>query len=116
MDIYHVWCNLRPGLRDTEFSERLGRYLGHLKEQGLIAAWRLTRRKLGLAPRELGEFHIMIEVVDLAQLDAAFARAAARGEPVEGLHFSVNSMVTDASFALYRDFPDALRQRGEEKF
>lgn len=116
MDIYHVWCNLRPGLRDTEFSERLGRYLGHLKEQGLIAAWRLTRRKLGLAPRELGEFHIMIEVVDLAQLDAAFARAAARGEPVEGLHFAVNSMVTDASFALYRDFPDALRQRGEEKF
>ncbi len=34
MDIYHVWCNLKPGLRDTEFSERLGRYLDHLKEQG----------------------------------------------------------------------------------
>jgi len=116
MDIYHVWCNLKPGLRDTDFSDRLGLYLGHLEEQGLIGGWRLTRRKLGLAPRELGEFHIMIEVRDLAQLDAAFARAAARAEPVEGLHFSMNSMVTDATYALYRDFPDALRQRGEEKF
>ena len=116
MDIYHVWCNLKPGLGDAEFSQRLGAYLGHLKEQGLIAGWRLTRRKLGLASRELGEFHIMIEVRDLAQLDSAFARAAARREPVEGLHFSVNSMVTDATFALYRDFPDPVRQSGEEKF
>ncbi|MGO8919643.1 MAG: DUF6614 family protein [Stellaceae bacterium] len=116
MDLYHVWCNLKPGLRDSEFSDRLGRYLGHLKEQGSISGWRLTRRKLGLAPRELGEFHIMIEVRDLAQLDTAFGRAAARSEPVEGLHVAVNSMVTDATFALYRDFPDALRHHGEEKF
>jgi hypothetical protein len=116
MDLYHVWCNLKPGLRDGEFSDRLGLYLGHLKEQGLILGWRLTRRKLGLAPPELGEFHIMIEIRDLAQLDAAFARVASRREPVEGLHFALNSMVTEARFALYRDFPDAQRQRGEEKF
>jgi hypothetical protein len=25
-------------------------------------------------------------------------------------------MVTDATFALYRDFPDPVRHRGEEKF
>lgn len=116
MDIYHVWCDLKPGAGDIEFSEQVGRYLGRLAEQGLIGGWRLTRRKLGLAPPEFREFHIMIEVRDLAQLDTAFAAVAARRNPVEELHFAVNSMVNGATFALYRDFPDPLRQRGEEKF
>lgn len=116
MDIYHIWFNLKPGTADTELSDRLGAYLGHLKEQGLIVGWRLTRRKLGLGPRELGEFHAMVEIRDLQQLDQAFARVASRGEPVEGLHFAVNSLVSDAIFALYRDFPDSIRRRGEEKF
>jgi hypothetical protein len=116
MDIYHVWCNLKPGLRDAEFSDRIGAYLGRLKEQGLLQGWRLTRKKLGLGPRELGDFHLMIEIKDMAQLDQAFALVAARRNPIEGLHFAVNSMVTDATFALYRDFPDTVRHRGEEKF
>ena len=116
MDIYHTWCNLKPGIGDAEFSDKVGAYLGHLKEQGLIVGWRLTRRKLGLAPRALGEFHLMIEVNDMAQLDGAFTHVASRRHPVEGLHFSVNSMVTDATFALYRDFPDPTRHRGEERF
>ena len=116
MDLYHVWCNLRPGVGDLEFGDRLAAYLGHLENAGLIAGWRLTRRKLGFGPPGLGEFHIMIEVGDLAQLDAAFGHVAARGEPVEGLHFGVNSLVCDVVFALYRDFPDPVRNRGEEKF
>jgi hypothetical protein len=116
MDIYHVWCSLAPGTSDIEFSDRVAAYLGHLREQGLIEGWRLTRRKLGLAPPELGDFHLMIEVRDLAQLDAAFTRVAGRRNPVEGLHFAMNSMVTGATFALYRDFPDPVRHKGEEKF
>ncbi|HWI29362.1 MAG TPA: DUF6614 family protein [Stellaceae bacterium] len=116
MDIYHVWCNLKPGTRDTEFGDHVAAYLGHLREQGLIEGWRLTRRKLGLGPRELGDFHLMIEIRDLAQLDRAFTGVAARRDPIEGLHFAVNSMVSEATFALYRDFPDAVRSKGEEKF
>lgn len=116
MDIYHIWCNLKPGVGDVEFSDRVSAYLDHLRAQGLIGGWRLTRRKLGLGPRELGEFHLMLEVRDLAQLEAAFARVARRSEPVEGLHFGVNSLVTDATFALYRDFPDEVRERGQERF
>jgi hypothetical protein len=116
VNIYHAWCNLRPGVSDIAFSERLAAYLGHLKTEGLIANWRLGRRKLGLAPNGLGEFHIMIEVTDLAQLDAAFDRVASRREPVEGFHFGVNALVEGAVFALYRDFPDPARHRGEEKF
>jgi hypothetical protein len=116
VNIYHVWCNLRPGVGDVAFSERLALYMDHLKTEGLIENWRLGRRKLGLGPKGLGEFHIMIEVRDLAQLDAAFDRVAGRREPVEGFHFGVNSLVEDAVFALYRDFPDPVRHRGDEKF
>lgn len=116
MDIYHAWCNLEPGVSDTAFADAVAGYMGHLEAAGLIRSWRLTRRKLGLGPPGLGEFHLMIEVDDLAQLDAAFAAAAGRREPVEGFHFGVNSLVRDAVFGLYRDFPDAVRRRGEERF
>jgi hypothetical protein len=116
VDIYNVWFNAKPGTRDTELGDKIGAYLEHLREQGLIVGWRLMRRKLGLAPREMGEFHLMIELRDLKQLDDAFAQVASRSDPVEGLHFAVNSMVADAIFALYRDFPDPFRQRGEERF
>ena len=116
MDIYHVWCDLKPGVTDLQFSDRLTAYLGQLKSSGLIEGWRLTRQKLGLSSAELGEFHIAIEVKDLSQLDRAFQRVASRTEPTEGFHFAVNSLVQNARFALYRDFPDAFRQRGEEKF
>ena len=116
MDIYHVFGDLKPGVSDTSFSEQVARYMEHLRGQGLIESWRLTRRKLGLGPSALGEFHIMIEVKDLAQLDAAFNRVASRAEPVEGFHHGVNALVQNLTFALYRDFPDPVRQRGQEKF
>jgi hypothetical protein len=116
MDIYHAFCDLKPGISDIAFAESVAGYMGHLQEQGLIESWRLTRRKLGLGPPALGEFHLMIEVKDLAQLEQAFQRVASRGEPVEGFHFGVNSLVQSATFALYRDFPDAFRQRGQERF
>jgi hypothetical protein len=116
MDIYHTWCSLKPGVSDTEFADKAAAYLGHLQSQGLIERWRLTRRKLGFGPPGLGDFHLMIETRDMAQLDAAFSHVASRREPVEGFHAHVNALVTDATFALYRDFPDAVRRRGAEKF
>ncbi len=116
MNLYNIWCDLKPGVSDIAFSERLGAYLGHLEEQGLIEGWRLMRRKLGLGPSTIGEFHVMVEVRDLAQLDAAFGRVASRREPVETYHFGVNSLVQNATFALYRDFPDPERVEGEERF
>jgi Family of unknown function (DUF6614) len=116
LDIYHAWCDLKPGMSDVAFAETVARYMGHLKEQGLIESWRLMRRKLGLGGPGLGEFHLMIEVTDLAQLEQAFRRVAERREPTEGFHFGVNSLAQNATFALYRDFPDPFRHRGEERF
>ncbi len=116
MNIYHAWCDLKPGVSDLLFTEKVAAYLGHLKAEGLIEAWRLTRRKLGLGAPGLGEFHLMIEVRDLAQLEAAFARVASRTEPVEAFHFGVNALAQNTVFALYRDFPDPVRQTGQERF
>jgi hypothetical protein len=115
MNIYHAWCDLKPGVSDIAFSESASKYLTHLQAKGTIESWRFTRRKLGLG-HEIGEFHLMIEVKDLAQLDRAFDHVAERSEPTEGFHFGVNSLVQNVRFALYRDFPDPQRRRGAERF
>ena len=116
MDIYHIWCNLKPGVNDVEFCERVDTYMGYLKGEGKIVGHRITRRKLGLGPSEMLEFHIMLETENLAQLDAAFQHVSGRADPVESFHHAVNSQVADVKFALYRDFPDPQRKTGEEKF
>jgi hypothetical protein len=116
LDIYHVWFDLKPGTSDVTFVEHAQAYLGHLVSAGKIRSFRITRRKLGFSPPGLGDFHVMIEVDGLAELDSAFQHVAKRAGEVEGLHASVNQLVKNASFALYRDFPDPFRQRGEERF
>lgn len=116
MDIYHVWCNLKSGVGDTEFADACAVYFDHLKSEDRLRGYRITRRKLGLGPDHLPEFHIMLEFDGLAQLDHAFGEVSSRAGPVESFHHSVNSKVQDIFFALYRDFPDAQRVRGEEKF
>jgi hypothetical protein len=109
VDTYHIWVNLRDSRRDLEFARAIDAYLGHLKAQGTLEGWRLTRRKLGFGPSELGEFHVQVFARDMAQLDQAFSRAAVRTGEVERLHAAVYSMVTDFRSALYRDFPDPVR-------
>ena len=116
MDIYQISCDLKPGVRDHQFHHALSGYLGSLKSAGKIESWRLLRRKLGLGIAALGEFQILIETRDLAQLDAAFTTVSTRNEPVESAHHGVNSLVVNFQAALYRDFPDAHRQHGEERF
>lgn len=110
MDHYHVWADLRPGTKDLEFVDAVTAMLEHLREAGHVAGYRVTRRKLGFGPPELGEFHVDIEVEDLARLDAAFGAVAPRSGEVERLHAAVWSRVTGLRTALYRDFPDPARR------
>jgi hypothetical protein len=116
MDVYHVWFDLKPGTSDVTFVEHAQGYLGHLVTAKKIQGFRITRRKLGFSPPGMGEFHVMIETENLAELDSAFQHVARRSGEVEGLHAAVNQLVTNARFALYRDFPDPFRERGGEKF
>jgi len=116
MDIYHIWVDLQDGVRDSDFAADLSRFMDHLKKQKLIAGYRLTRRKLGLGPSDLGEFHVMMEFTGLGQLDDAFTAAATRADPLEQVHHAVNSKVKNFRAALYRDFPDPHRVSGQERF
>ena len=103
-------------MSDVAFCDAVGAYLGPLEQRGEIAGWRLTRRKLAFGPAELGEFFLVIEVEGLAQLDRAFATVSTRAGPIEGLHAAVTQKVSNLRAALYRDFPDPQRVRGEERF
>ncbi len=116
MDVYHIWCNLRRGVSDADFAANVDAYLGDLTQEGLIEGHRICRRKLGLGPAQLGEFHVTVEIENLDQLDRAFQKVSTRTGEIEGLHAAVNQMAQDLTFALYRDFPDPLRVTGEEKF
>jgi hypothetical protein len=49
-------------------------------------------------------------------MDKAFMHVSSRRDPVESFHHAVNAKVKDIFFALYRDFPDPGRARGQEKF
>jgi hypothetical protein len=116
MDIYHGGCNLKTGAKDTDFARAFDAYMKHLAQHGAVKPWRPTRRKLGFGPRELGDFHFMVECRDLAQFDKACGHAALRRDPTESVHYGLNSLVTNLTFGLYRDYPDAIRHEGEEKF
>jgi hypothetical protein len=116
VDLYLIWFDLAPGASDVAIAEAVDAYLGALQQRGEVAGYRLARRKLGLAPAELGEWFVTIEVENLAQLERAFTTVSARAGPIEGLHAAVNQQARNFRAALYRDFPDAQRVRGEEKF
>ena len=116
MDIYHIWCNLKQGINDLDFVEGVRAYLEHLRDQGELHSYRITRAKLGLRPAQLREFHITLEFQDLAQMQTAFNHVSSRSGLVEELHHAVNSKVQDTFFALYRDFPEHTRVSGQERF
>lgn len=111
MNYLEIWCNLKDSSKDLKFADAVEAYLNHLKENDMIHSWRLTRRKFGFGPQELGEFHIQIASTSLEQLDQAFGRVATRDESIERLHIPVYSAVRDVKSALYREFPDEVRVR-----
>src|SRR4051794_35692313 len=112
MDIYNAWFDLKPGVSDMEFSERLAAYMDSLKNEGLMQGWRLTRRKLGLSAAPVGEFHLMMEFTGMAQLDQAFGRVRSRRAPIETAPFRVNSLGPNVPVPPYRDFPGRRRPAG----
>ena len=116
MDVYHIWFNRKDGVRDTDFAASARAYLDHLKGEGAVADYRITRRKLGLAPPQLPQWHITLDFENMVQMDRAFGRVSSRADPVESFHHAVNSKVQDIFFALYREFPDPGRVIGQEKF
>ena len=116
MEIYNIYFDLKEGVKDVDFSDAASAFLGKLQEEGKIAGYRMMRRKLGLGPAQIPEWHILLEFETMAQMDQVFAAVSSRAEPVESFHLAVNSKVRNLMFSLYRDFPDPGRVRGQEKF
>ena len=116
MNVYQAFFTLKAGVKDLDFVNVLREYMEYLVKQGDLKKWRLLRRKLGLGPKELGEFHLMMEFDDLAALDRAFGHVATRSGEVEHKHYCVNHMIENIQFSLYRDFPDGVRETGGELF
>lgn len=110
MDYYDIWVNLKPGTSDLEFVGAVRAYLDHIVGSGAMAGYRIRRRKFGFGPEGLGEFSITLSFESLAKMDEAFSDIARRTGVVEDLHHAVYSRVTDFKSALYRDFPDAVRE------
>ena len=110
-----MWFDPDEGVRDVEIEAGVPGWLEHLRTHGKIERWRLKRRKLGLGG-DLPEWHVVVEVTGLAQLDEAFAVAARRSGPAEALHHGINARVRNFKAALYRDFPDPVREHGDEAF
>ncbi len=106
MNHYHLWFDLRDGTRDLDACHAIEAYLDHMRDEGLLDAWTLARRKLGFGPSHLGEFHCCIQTSTLAQLDDAFDAVRPRSGRVEQLHAGVWSKVKNLQTALYRTFPD----------
>lgn len=111
MNSYEIWVNLAPGVKDLEFVEAVENYLGWFQDRGHMTRWRMRRRKFGFGPDALGEFCLTLDFETLAQMDDAFMLAARRSGELEQLHREVYSRVVDYKSGLYRDFPDAVRER-----
>lgn len=111
MDHYLIWFDLKDSGKDLEFSQAVTAFLSGLQDEGRIESFRLTRRKLGFGPNELGEFMLDVQTKNLAQLEEAFDRVARRTGQTEKDHANVWSRVSNFRSGLFRDFPDP--QRGQ---
>jgi hypothetical protein len=109
MDIYHIWADKDGDITDLEFVNNMKAFLEHLKSEGKMESYRITRCKMGFRSMDIPEWHIMMEFRNMAQMDSAFERVAPLEGKLETKHRSFNQFVADnIQHALYRDWPDNL--------
>ena len=110
MDIYHIWADKSGDISDSAWVKNMKTFLDHLKTEGKMESYRVTRCKMGFRSiQDMPEWHIMMEFVDMAQMDNAFKRVAPLEGELEDKHKSFNQFVSgDIQHALFRDWPDNL--------
>ena len=109
MDIYHIWADKDGDITEQEFVNNMQSFLEHLKSEGKMESYRITRCKMGFRSMDIPEWHIMMEFKNMAQMDSAFERVAPLEGELETKHRSFNQFVADnIQHALYRDWPDNL--------
>ncbi len=109
MNIYHCMIDLKSEARALAFAHALDLWLTLLRDDGRITGWRLMRRKLNLAGDNCADFLLEIEVVDLAQLDAAFRFLGRGDDDAYRRYDQMRQHIARVEFGLYRPFPDPER-------
>ena len=106
MNLYHCMIELKTGAKALAFASAADHWLSSLRDRGLIRAWRLYRRKFGLASGAHTDFILEIEVEDMAQMDRAF-RTLSGGDETDSRYYDlVHQMIERADIGLYRPYPD----------
>ena len=93
MDIYHIWADKDGDITDLEFVNNMKAFLEHLKSEGKMESYRITRCKMGFRSMDIPEWHIMMEFRNMAQMDSAFERVAPLEGELETKHRSFNQFV-----------------------
>ncbi len=108
MDIYHIWANKEGNISDTDWVNNMRGFLDHLKSEGKMEGYRITRCKMGFRSiADMPEWLIIMEFRDMAQMDLAFKRVAPLEGELEVKHKSFNQFVSgNIQHALWRDWPD----------
>ena len=107
MNLYHAMIDLKNDAQALAFAAAAEKWLGSLKNRGLIAEWRLFRRKLGLGSAQHGDLMLEIEVESFAQLDKVFRELAqSPDDDLSKLYERMHDMIGHADIALYRPYPD----------
>ncbi len=109
MNTYVCHIDLKQEAKSLAFASALTAWMTHLREQGTIEEWRLSRRKLNLAAAGFRDFLLEVDVTDLAQLDQAFRLTGQHDDTVAALHRAVHDLIESADFGLYRPYPDPER-------
>lgn len=105
MDIYHIWCDKKGNISDIDWVANMKQFLDHLRDEGRMVSYRITRCKMGFRSMDIPEWHIMMEFNDMAQLEQAFQRVAPLEGELETKHKSFNQFSDNLQHAYYRDWP-----------
>lgn len=100
--------DLKPNANELAFARAVGAWFGLLQAAGKVAAWHLSRRKLRLAGAGFGDFLLVVEFNDMAQMDDAFAHLSTDDHDAAQVYALMHGMIDRAEAGLYRPYPDPI--------
>ncbi|NBB98469.1 MAG: hypothetical protein GVY34_09930 [Alphaproteobacteria bacterium] len=108
MTSYQCMIDLKPNANELAFARAVAAWFGALQAAGKVAGWHLSRRKLKLAGAGFGDFLLVVEFDDMAQMDRAFAHLEEGDHDAARLYSQMHGMIDRAEAGLYRPFPDPV--------
>lgn len=108
MTSYQCMIDLKPNANELAFARAVAAWFNLLQAAGKVATWHLSRRKLKLAGAGFGDFLLVVEFDDMAQMDRAFAHLEQGGHDAARIYAQMHGMIDRVEAGLYRPFPDPV--------